>query len=256
MDKDGPTDVLAFPMDELRPGLVDEEPEEGVLGDLVLCPEIAATQGETAGHGRDAEIELLTVHGILHLLGYDHAEPEEHREMFGLQDQLLAAWRQPGTGPASPTRTPTHDRERSGLLVRQPPWSCSPGVFTAADAALGGFSRARAEELVAEGRAGSKRLLAAAGRRRPATSTPRCCCDCSARSPRSCWSPCRSHEAVNGTWWASVLATIGVMLVVSFVVVGVAPRTLGRQHSETVALWSRGAAACGHPGARARCRSC
>ncbi|MGD9961410.1 rRNA maturation RNase YbeY [Nocardioides sp.] len=93
MDKEGPTDVLAFPMDELRPGLVNEEPEEGVLGDLVLCPEIAATQGESAGHGRDAEIELLTVHGILHLLGYDHALPEEHKEMFGLQDQVLQEWR-------------------------------------------------------------------------------------------------------------------------------------------------------------------
>ena len=57
-----------------------------MLGDLVLCPEIAARQAETAGHGTNAEIELLTVHGILHLLGYDHAEPEEHREMFGLQD--------------------------------------------------------------------------------------------------------------------------------------------------------------------------
>ena len=93
MDKEGPTDVLAFPMDELRPGLVNEEPEEGVLGDLVLCPDIAEKQGVAAGHGKDAEIELLTVHGILHLLGYDHAEPEEHKEMFGLQDELLAAWR-------------------------------------------------------------------------------------------------------------------------------------------------------------------
>lgn len=93
MDKQGPTDVLAFPMDELRPGLVTEEPEEGVLGDLVLCPTIAERQGETAGHGTVAELELLTVHGILHLLGYDHAEPEEHQEMFGLQDQLLAEWR-------------------------------------------------------------------------------------------------------------------------------------------------------------------
>ena len=93
MEKEGPTDVLAFPMDELRPGLVNEEPEEGVLGDLVLCPDIAEKQGETAGHGTEAEIELLTVHGILHLLGYDHAEPEEHKEMFGLQDELLAAWR-------------------------------------------------------------------------------------------------------------------------------------------------------------------
>lgn len=93
MEKEGPTDVLAFPMDELRPGLVDEEPEEGVLGDIMLCPAIAAKQGEAAGHGTVAEIELLTTHGILHLLGYDHAEPEEHAVMFGLQDDLLAQWR-------------------------------------------------------------------------------------------------------------------------------------------------------------------
>lgn len=93
MDKEGPTDVLAFPMDELRPGLVNEEPEEGVLGDLVLCPVVAERQGETAGHGTLAELELLTTHGILHLLGYDHAEPEEHKVMFGLQDQLLGQWR-------------------------------------------------------------------------------------------------------------------------------------------------------------------
>ncbi|TQK71861.1 MULTISPECIES: rRNA maturation RNase YbeY [unclassified Nocardioides] len=98
MEKEGPTDVLAFPMDELRPGLVNEEPEEGVLGDLVLCPAVAERQGETAGHGTLAELELLTTHGILHLLGYDHAEPEEHKVMFGLQDQLLAQWRaQPAT---------------------------------------------------------------------------------------------------------------------------------------------------------------
>jgi probable rRNA maturation factor len=93
MEKEGPTDVLAFPMDELRPGLVNDEPEEGVLGDLVLCPAVAERQAVAAGHGARAEIELLTVHGILHLLGYDHAEPEEHAEMFGLQDELLAAWR-------------------------------------------------------------------------------------------------------------------------------------------------------------------
>jgi probable rRNA maturation factor len=93
MDKEGPTDVLAFPMDELRPGKVNEEPEEGVLGDLVLCPAVAERQGAAAGHGTTAELELLTTHGILHLLGYDHAEPEEHAVMFGLQDELLADWR-------------------------------------------------------------------------------------------------------------------------------------------------------------------
>lgn len=94
MGKQGPTDVLAFPMDELRPGLAGEEPEEGVLGDLVLCPVVAEQQGSAAGHGTEAEIELLTVHGILHLLGYDHAEPEEHAVMFGLQGQLLDRWRE------------------------------------------------------------------------------------------------------------------------------------------------------------------
>jgi probable rRNA maturation factor len=97
MEQPGPTDVLAFPMDELRPGLVNEEPQEGVLGDLVLCPEIAEAQGRTAGHGKDAEIELLVVHGILHLLGYDHALVEEHHEMFGLQERLLREWRSLGT---------------------------------------------------------------------------------------------------------------------------------------------------------------
>jgi len=96
MEKDGPTDVLAFPMDELRPGKVNEEPEEGVLGDLVLCPKVAERQAAEAGHSTTAELDLLTVHGILHLLGYDHAEPEEHKEMFGLQAQLLADWRSSG----------------------------------------------------------------------------------------------------------------------------------------------------------------
>lgn len=92
MEKDGPTDVLAFPMDELRPGMVNEEPEEGILGDIVLCPTVAAAQATTADHSTADELDLLTVHGILHLLGYDHAEPGEHEEMFGLQASLLTQW--------------------------------------------------------------------------------------------------------------------------------------------------------------------
>jgi probable rRNA maturation factor len=108
MEKAGPTDVLAFPMDELRPGLVDEEPEEGVLGDLVVCPTVAERQASEArekgqsGYTTTDEIELLTVHGILHLLGYDHAEPEEHREMFGLQARLLAEWQGARSGETLP----------------------------------------------------------------------------------------------------------------------------------------------------------
>ena len=98
MDKTGPTDVLAFPMDELRPGLVNEEPEEGILGDLMVCPAVARRQADEArangqaGYTAEDELDLLTVHGILHLLGYDHAEPEEKAEMFGLQSRLLAEW--------------------------------------------------------------------------------------------------------------------------------------------------------------------
>ncbi|OIV37673.1 rRNA maturation RNase YbeY [Mangrovactinospora gilvigrisea] len=93
MEEPGPTDVLSFPMDELRPGKDDEEPPLGLLGDIVLCPEVAKKQGDTAGHSMDDELHLLTVHGVLHLLGYDHAEEEEKKEMFGLQDGILAEWR-------------------------------------------------------------------------------------------------------------------------------------------------------------------
>ncbi|GAA3615772.1 rRNA maturation RNase YbeY [Microlunatus ginsengisoli] len=92
MGEDGPTDVLSFPMDELRPPDDDEDPPEGLLGDIVLCPTVTAAQA--AEHGRTAaeETEYLLVHGLLHLLGYDHAEPAEKAEMFGLKDKLLAAW--------------------------------------------------------------------------------------------------------------------------------------------------------------------
>jgi probable rRNA maturation factor len=96
MDEPGPTDVMSFPMDEL----VDESrrpdaPELGpaLLGDIVLCPEFARAQARAAGHTLDDELHLLTVHGVLHLLGYDHGEPDEEREMFALQGRLLADWR-------------------------------------------------------------------------------------------------------------------------------------------------------------------
>ena len=89
MDEPGPTDVLSFPMDELRPGREDEPTPAGLLGDVVLCPEVAAQQARTAGHSTVEELLLLTTHGILHLLGYDHAEPDEEKEMFDLQRRLL-----------------------------------------------------------------------------------------------------------------------------------------------------------------------
>jgi probable rRNA maturation factor len=106
MDEPGPTDVLSFPMDELRPpGLSgatastsrgnseDRDALPDLLGDVVLCPSVAQKQAQPAGHSAQAEMELLCVHGILHLLGYDHADPEEEAEMFGLQAELLRDWR-------------------------------------------------------------------------------------------------------------------------------------------------------------------
>lgn len=103
MGEDGPTDVLSFPMDELRPpqpGGTHAEREQsdpsgipGLLGDVVICPQVAAAQARRAKHSAGDEIDLLCAHGILHLLGYDHADPAEHAAMFSLQDRLLSSWR-------------------------------------------------------------------------------------------------------------------------------------------------------------------
>jgi probable rRNA maturation factor len=111
MEEPGPTDVLSFPMDELRPhsiagpnrtrGRDEDESEPVLLGDIVICPAVAVAQAKQHGHSTQAELELLTVHGVLHLLGYDHADPEEEAEMFGLQNELLRDWRdQSASGPA------------------------------------------------------------------------------------------------------------------------------------------------------------
>ena len=119
MDEPGPTDVMAFPMDEL----VDESrrpdaPEIGpaLLGDVVLCPAFAAAQARQAGHGLADELHLLTVHGVLHLLGYDHAEPEQEKEMFGLQNRLLAQWQAARSEAASRAAQRRHDSRLLGTV--------------------------------------------------------------------------------------------------------------------------------------------
>lgn len=88
----GPTDVMSFPIDELTPGSGrPDAPEPGpsVLGDIMLCPSFAAVQAEKAGHPLSHELIVLTVHGVLHLLGFDHAEPDEEQRMFALQNELI-----------------------------------------------------------------------------------------------------------------------------------------------------------------------
>ena len=92
MDEPGPTDVLSFPMDELRPGSEDQPTPPGLLGDIVLCPQVAEAQAKAAGHTVTDELLLLTAHGILHLLGFDHAEPAEEKEMFGIQRDILVGF--------------------------------------------------------------------------------------------------------------------------------------------------------------------
>jgi len=89
MDETGSTDVLSFPMDELRPGTEGKPTPAGLLGDVVLCPTVAERQAKAAGHTAEEEMLLLTVHGMLHLLGYDHAVKNEEIEMFALQRKLL-----------------------------------------------------------------------------------------------------------------------------------------------------------------------
>jgi probable rRNA maturation factor len=128
MDLPGPTDVMAFPMDgeELlaeagdrsRPGLRSGLDSPALLGDVVLCPEVAATQAATAMHSLEAELHLLCTHGVLHLLGYDHDDEESEREMFGLQARLVGEWseathRGPIRAPIAGTQGELRDTARS-----------------------------------------------------------------------------------------------------------------------------------------------
>ncbi len=118
MDLPGPTDVMAFPMDgeELPldagdrsgPGGAEYGDSPALLGDVVLCPAVAAEQAAGAGHSLEGELHLLCTHGILHLLGYDHGEPDEEREMFELQSRLVGAWtRATGRPPINAPRPGT-----------------------------------------------------------------------------------------------------------------------------------------------------
>ena len=85
LDLPGTTDVMSFPMDELKPN----DPEPGILGDIVISPLVARAQAVKAGHSYEHEVKILAAHGLLHLLGYDHQEPEAERTMFALQEDLV-----------------------------------------------------------------------------------------------------------------------------------------------------------------------
>ena len=92
LDLEGPTDVMSFPMDALRPGTAEHPTASATLGDICICPQVAEKQAREAGHSTAEEMLFLATHGMLHLMGYDHAEPEEKEEMFALQRQLLLSF--------------------------------------------------------------------------------------------------------------------------------------------------------------------
>lgn len=99
MGQPGATDVLSFPMDELRPGRPDAPTPAGLLGDVVVCPAVARVQAVAAQHDIDEEMKLLVTHGMLHLLGFDHADPKEEAEMFAVQRQILFAYERERNAP-------------------------------------------------------------------------------------------------------------------------------------------------------------
>jgi len=87
MDEPGTTDVLSFPMD------MPEEPGEAVtLGDIVISPVVAAAQAITQGHSTEHEIYILATHGLLHIIGYDHADKADEKIMFELQEKIVSEW--------------------------------------------------------------------------------------------------------------------------------------------------------------------
>ena len=92
MERKGPTDVLSFPMDELRVPTPGQSPPLGLLGDVVLCPSEIARRAPRNRRSADDETAYLLIHGLLHLLGYDHDDAQSERVMFSLQDRLFADW--------------------------------------------------------------------------------------------------------------------------------------------------------------------
>ena len=112
MDLPGATDVMSFPMDQLRPGSAHSPVAAGTLGDVVLCPAVAQDQAKAAGHPLTDELCLLTTHGVLHLLGYDHHEAASRTEMFTLQKRLLEEFL--GRSPLCPPR-PTPPKPTPGV---------------------------------------------------------------------------------------------------------------------------------------------
>ncbi|WP_432202044.1 rRNA maturation RNase YbeY [Staphylococcus warneri] len=92
-DKDKVTDVISFALEEDEPDIdMSEFNIPRVLGDIIICTDVAQEQSESYGHSFERELGFLALHGFLHLLGYDHMNEEDEKEMFGRQDAILNAY--------------------------------------------------------------------------------------------------------------------------------------------------------------------
>ncbi|GEQ05256.1 rRNA maturation RNase YbeY [Staphylococcus gallinarum] len=90
-DKDKVTDVISFALEEDEPEITGLDMPR-VLGDIIICTDVANEQAESYGHSFERELGFLALHGFLHLLGYDHMNETDEQEMFGRQDQILNAY--------------------------------------------------------------------------------------------------------------------------------------------------------------------
>ncbi|PTE42425.1 rRNA maturation RNase YbeY [Staphylococcus equorum] len=90
-DKDKVTDVISFALEEDEPEIIGLDMPR-VLGDIIICTDVAQEQANSYGHSFERELGFLALHGFLHLLGYDHIDEQDEKEMFGRQDQILNAY--------------------------------------------------------------------------------------------------------------------------------------------------------------------
>ncbi len=217
-----------------------------MLGDIVLCPPFAADQAAAAGHSLGQELALLTVHGVLHLLGYDHAEPDEEKEMFALQRQLLEEWVADQVEAYHQDRQSEKDRRlldksrffdatvnNLGQLIGAIVLIGVAGLFAATDAAISTVSIARVEELVRDERPGAVRLARVMAERPRFINLCvllRIACEVSATVLLAAF-----LDDYFGVSWGLVSAA-AIMTVVSFVAIGVGPRTVGRQNAYSISL--------------------
>ncbi|MGX0909744.1 rRNA maturation RNase YbeY [Staphylococcus caprae] len=92
-DKDKVTDVISFALEEEEPDIDMNDLEiPRVLGDIIICTDVAQEQAESYGHSFERELGFLALHGFLHLLGYDHMTEDDEKEMFGRQDAILNSY--------------------------------------------------------------------------------------------------------------------------------------------------------------------